>query len=139
MTVPMVGEQTVLQYLLNSSTKHLKVRLSKNPLPALLTGVVLTDLVECDFDGYASILDPPFDLITDTDTGIAEGLSFPLVWTAGLAITPQMITGMYTTLQDGSGPELLFDVQRVGLGYLMNTPGQTFGRKLRMLVANRAT
>lgn len=137
--VPMVGEQTVLQYLLNSDTRHLKVKLAKNPLPPILETLTLADLTECDFVGYGAIVDPVFSSPVINDAGHAEAICGPLAFVAGAGVVPQNVYAMFITIHDGILPEGLVWVERLPMPVTMDTPGQAIIKKIRMMVADRAT
>lgn len=132
----MVGELTVLQFLLNTTSYNIKVRLSKNPLPEDLNSIVLTDLTEADFSGYAPIVNPEFAAPAYNEANYAEAVSVPLIWTVGPAPTPQELTSVYITEAEAAGPDKLLYVHPLPNGSLMHAEGQQFVKQLRILVAN---
>lgn len=139
MPVPMVGGVTVLQYLLNSTSRHLHVRLAKNTLAAEVETLVLADFVQCDFAGYSEIVDPVFSPIALSDEGLAEGVAGPLVWTGGAGVVAQPITALYGIIKETGKPDGLFFVQRVVPVVSMAYAGQQFAKMLRILCSNRVT
>jgi len=138
MSVPMVGTLTVLQYLLGAANVHLKARLAKNPLPEEPNSLALTDLTECDFPGYAPVVDPVFSAPVINELNYAEAVSTPIIWTAGTIVTPQPITAIYITSNVDGGPDNLLAVQPVATGVTIDEDGQEFVRQVRLMVTDLA-
>lgn len=137
--VPMVGNLTVLQFLLNSSEVHLKVKLAKNQLAVEPSRLTLADLTEADFAGYAAVLDPIFSAPEFNEQTYAEAVSQPIVWTVGAIVEPQQITAVYVTAQQGAGAEQLLWVQVLAGQDVMTGEGQVFAKQIRLMAANLST
>lgn len=101
-------ELSTLVAWLNDPTRTIVAHLAKNFIPQDVESIQLTDLVECDFPGYAPIrIDDWAGVDFDEDT-YAEAVSGELEWVASDAIVnPQAINVAYLTIQDG-GPLHLF-------------------------------
>lgn len=136
MPVPMIGSLTVLQFLLNTTSFNLKVRLAKSILPADQAAIVLADLTEADFSGYAPIVNPTMSAPVINTSDYAESVSEPLIWTVGPAPTPQTVTALYVTEAEVAGPDKLLFIQPLPAGITLSLEGQQFMKQLRIMVAN---
>lgn len=138
--VPKTSRKDVLDALMGVGRNQISIKLCKNnPAPAD-ADVVLADLTQCDFDGYAALVPvwgaPALDggNVAWSETGVLE-------WTAGVGLAgPQTIYGVYATIVDPLGGlvvrMLWFD--RLVATVTLAAPGQKFRRICTMQCTNYA-
>ena len=107
------------------------VRLLKAPIADTVNAVTFADLVEADFDGYAAINDPGFDVIDEDDADFGSVLSENLTWTAGPNIVEQNIYGVVVTRHPTGNPVEIMDVYHFPQPILMQCPDQEISFRVR--------
>lgn len=133
MPFPKVGKKLALRHLFWNYTSlgSMKLKLAKDIAAVDDDDVVLGDIDECDFDGYAAVSDPGFEDPTIDGSDRGDMLSDLFTWTAGAGIAaPQTIVGMYITeVLDGN--ETLLWFKRLASTVTLANPDEVFERKLR--------
>lgn len=108
---------------------NLTVRLAKAASGTADEDKVLSDLTECDFVGYAGIVNPAWDVPTINGSDQAEGKSSLLTWTAGSpSFVTQTITHVYLEMSfTGGSPKLLW-VKALSPTATLGATGEEFKR-----------
>ena len=104
------GQLEALVLRLADPTVQIVARLAKAPIGVPEAQVVLADLVEADFPGYAAV-----PLVANLDDAIDEetyGELSPQVvgFDVGAIVTPQRLSHLYVTAKKGDGPVSLLTV-----------------------------
>lgn len=100
-----------LNTMLSDPLFSIVARLAKAPSAANVDGVLLSELVECDFPGYAAVpLTPKIDDPVD-EAHYGEIDSQRITFTVGAITVPQVITHLYVTkTYNGTGATLVMAV-----------------------------
>lgn len=141
MAVPNQAERNLLKALLTFDLVGTRIKLAQNNPAHADDDVVLTDLTEADFDGYAALDTSAWDLssLATNGDGVAEFLSPTLTWTAGAGISgAQTIYGMWIEITINGTDYLLAWWLRFADPFTFAVPDQflekTIDFKLRQLV-----
>ncbi|MBV9075160.1 MAG: hypothetical protein JOZ10_16160 [Acidobacteria bacterium] len=127
-----VGRRALLDYLCSDPGLAITFHLFKNnPVPAD-ADLLLTDLTEADFAGYAAITGVVFPGAVINGDLHGETLSPTQTWTTTGAGLPQTIYGAYVTVTISGAPKLLF-VRRFATPQVLSLPGETVNKKFDFL------
>lgn len=132
--MPNQGKLAILRQMLQQLTGYNTFHLAKSlpsPDPADL---VIGDMDEADFDGYASQSSIVFSdpIINGDNRGEIE--SATITWTAGAGISgPQTIYGMYVTCNTPGSIEMLWLWIPFTATITLTAPGQLVEKKLKVL------
>lgn len=135
--VPKDSRKYLLDHVVGAGRNLVSIRLVKADPSPDDEDIVLGDLAECDFAGYAaqtptwgaSTLDGAF--VASAETGVLE-------WEAGLALgSPQTIYGVYAILSVG-GTDRLIWWDRLDASVTLALAGQKFRRACKMQDTNYA-
>lgn len=116
----------------------LKIKLAKNNPAHADTAVVLADLTECDFPGYAdfgtvgNLPSPP----TLNGSNEAESDSPTLTWTRSSTGTAQTAYGLYITFTDSVSGARLFAWSRFGTPIVVTAGGDVIVKKVNLYAWN---
>lgn len=117
-----------------SSFGNVQIALATNVPAGSQADWVTTDFDECDFPGYAAIVNPDF-LSADLD-GSNRGrvVSPTLTWTAGTIVTPQTIRAIYVHwISSGTGDGTLLWSKALSPTVTIAETAQEFSRVLTFL------
>lgn len=91
-----------------TSTAVMLVHLSKAPIADIKDGVLLSEITEADFVGYAPVV-PMFEPCDVDDDDYGEIASQEVLFEVGLVETPQLIYFAYLTsqLEEDDAPSIL--------------------------------
>lgn len=132
-------ELDALTAWLNDPTRQIVAHLAKNFIPQAVDTIQLTDLVECDFPGYAPVRIDDWRGVDFENDNYAEAVSGELEWSAGDGIvTPQTICVCYLTLQTTGAVTLWWPIPLPQTRALVN-PGDLFVFDFRVSSANLDT
>lgn len=112
---------------------YLTYRLAKNDDWTDDAALLLADLDEADFDGYAAIAianNAPF--INGSGVGELDGLT--LTWTAGSGITSQVLYGIYVTYTGYDGNPKLFFAAKFDTPTTLSIPSQKLKKRVNFFV-----
>lgn len=139
--VPKESRKKILDMLVeNGGRSQLEIRLCKNnPAPAD-ADVVIGDLTECDFDGYA-LQQPAWGAAAIDGASVASVETGVLEFTAGAGLAaPQTVYGVYATAirttQDNVRRLVWWD--RLDATVTLSNPGEMFRRVCKMQDTNYA-
>lgn len=132
MPVTLTGESRNLALLLSSPDTRIIARLAKNSLDVQDETAILTDLVECDFAGYAPVPLTTFDFFQVEDELCGEALSAPIEFVAGPLDTPQLAGCLYVTIAKGNDDPRLWQLFIFDADFAFDAPGRTLRRQLRI-------
>lgn len=133
------AERRILHELLNSTDLDPTVRLFKNDPAAADAAIVLTDLEEADFDGYAALTAVAWDAVATNGSGQAETISEVLSWerTAG-AGGSQTVYGIYITFTSFDTNERLMWFARFASPFTFGTVGTVLEKTINWKAENLA-
>lgn len=94
--------------------------------------ILLNQLVESDFPGYAPIVDPSFDVFQSDDENHGEAVSDPLRFTAGALTVPQAANVMYLTIQRGNDPAYLWQCFPLAQAWNFDVQGRSYAAQVRL-------
>lgn len=100
----LTDESLNLSNFLTDPTVTIVAHLAKSTIANDGTPVTLGSLTECDFPGYAPIVNPNFNVFQHTDPLQGEAVSDPLRFTAAGLTVPQIANALYLTIQKGTDP-----------------------------------
>ncbi len=113
---------------------HLKVHLAKAFTGTADEDMTTADLTECDFPGYAEIIDPAWDVPVINGSDQAEGKSSLLTWTAASIVTPQTIVAVYVCSWLTGTFDYLMWIKKISPTVTLGTPGEVFQRYVDLFV-----
>lgn len=133
--VPEEGRMAALMALLQiNGVNSWSVRLAKAKAAVADDLVALSDLTECDFDGYAEVFDPAFDGPAINGDHQGQSRTDLLVWTAGAGIaSPQTIVAVYVVFNFAHVGEQLLMWIPVSPTVTLAAPGEEYSRAVRIL------
>lgn len=101
MSATLIGELASLMGWLRDPSRTIVAHLAKNAIADSIDSLALTDLVECDFPGYAPITLSEFTPEFIGDDAYGEANSQECAWTISNPTAMQGITCVYLTITDG--------------------------------------
>lgn len=136
MAATLVGELSALMDMLQSESNEIVAHLGKNSIPSASETILPTDLVECDFPGYASMRLTEFSPVFLDDDNYGEADSGEVEWKAGNLVTPQTITCVWITQKIGDQAATVWQVIVLKEPITMLNPGDLFWFSFRFQSAN---
>ncbi len=133
------GESANIEALLANPAVSILARLAKSAMPLDTAPLLLTDLVEADFPGYAAVPITTGEEIFLNEQNYAEVITNTPQWTAGAIVSPQEVTAVYLTMSVSGGPQKLWCVEVLPRPFRFEEEGQVFAREIRILSASLAT
>lgn len=124
--------------LLNDPTKQIVAHLGQNSILDDLPTLLLADIVECNFPGYAPISDLEWLADPESVEDCARADTQTLEFVAGNIVTPQLATFVYLTQQEGSDPPKLMRYWPIPEGFLFNSAGDKYAFKAFFLNVQEA-
>lgn len=109
---------------------HMVAHLAKAPRFGSLDGLVVADLTECNFAGYAPVPIVPTleDPIDDPDFGLMD--AFRAQWIAGAVSGEQAVTALYVTASYNGSAPVLRAIAFFDPAVLITTAGQVIERDI---------
>lgn len=129
--MPTPTESETLLAVLQDPANHIVARLAKNPIDPDADALQLTDFEECDFVGYAPISDFDWQSVAQDDDNYGEAESKVLEWTAGTLTSPQQITAVYLTVQQGTDPVKLLAPFPLPVPIVVAVEGTVYSKRIR--------
>lgn len=123
---------------LNLPTELIRIRLYKalgGGFTGDNAGVVLTDLTECDFPGYAAKDPSSFTGLSINGANEGEIDSGLLTWTRSSTGSPQTVLGLYVTFKCPAVNVLLF-MHHFAASITLDTAGQTVEKYVNLFDDN---
>lgn len=139
MPLTLEGEAANIGALLANPAVSSLARLAKSAMPLDTGEMVLADITEADFPGYAPVPISAAEEIFINEQNYAEVITNTPQWIAGAIVTPQSITAVYLTISISGGPQKLWNVEVLPRPFLFELPDQLFEREIRILSAQLAT
>lgn len=129
----LTDESLALSETLNDPTLTIVAHLGKTTIDLDAgTPVLLNQIVECDFPGYAPIVDPAFDVFQHAEAVHGEAVSDPLRWTAGAIVTAQAANCLFLTMQRGADAPKLFQVFPLATPWNFDLLGRSYAAQVRL-------
>lgn len=133
------AEKRILHEILNNPDLDCQVRLFQNDPAGADADIVLTDLEEADFDGYAALDDVTWETVETNGDGDAETISEVLSWerTAG-AGGSQTVYGIYMTFTSFDTNDRLLWFARFASPFTFGTVGTVLEKTINWKAKNVA-
>lgn len=125
-----IAASNLLTYLQNPAVL-IVAHLGKNPIAKDVAQILLTDLVECDFPGYAPVPIKDWEIVEEEGDDYAEALSPEIYFQAATIVTAQQIFSTYLTISEGSNPPVLFQANLLDQPVTIDTEDQAYGINVR--------
>lgn len=126
MADPLTGELANLMVLLDDPANVIVAHLAKNNISPFADSVVLTDLVECDFPGYAGVpIVGTIPLVSDSER-YGSAISQPVAFIADGLIAPQPASAVYVTIASHGQPPTLLMLDIFPLPITFKENGESF-------------
>ena|ERR1041385_8944607 len=132
MADPLTDESLVLSTLLNDPTVSIVAHLGKTTIDLEQGNYVLSDIIECDFPGYAPVAPVTFDAFQLPDPIQGEAVSQPIRFTAGAIVTPQAATCAYITVQKQGEAAVLWQLFPLLNEWIFDFAGRSYAFALRV-------
>lgn len=130
------GAIDLLAMVLSDPDLAATIRLAQNNPSTADADLILSDLTECDFDGYAPFLASALPAPTLNASDQAESDSDTLEVTAGAGVVEQTAYLVYVTYSIPLGGESLLGVQRFFSGRTVVNPGDKIRFKVKFFAFN---
>lgn len=123
---------------LREPSRVILARLHKNTINPLADLIVLGDLVECDFAGYAPVRLTNWTEEEPLDDDYAEVFSDDIVIAAAAGVEPQTIGGWYLTVEGDGNALSLMQTFPLEAPFVIELEGQEIGKRFRIFSNNVA-
>ncbi|HLI95892.1 MAG TPA: hypothetical protein VKT72_07370 [Candidatus Baltobacteraceae bacterium] len=128
----LTAESLNLSNVLTNPTNIIVAHLAQNSSAMLDDAAQLSDLVECNFSGYAPVPITNPDCFETGDPLQGQAVSDPIVFSADAHLAgAQMATSVYLTWQVGDGAPSLFRVIRFTQPFIFDVPNRILQFQIR--------
>ena len=128
----LTGESLELWEFVNNPAAKIVMHLAQNVIPGEVDTVALGDFTECNFPGYAPIRLTEWDALETANDNLGDVASSYVEFIAEAIETPQLITAVYVTIQDGTGPIYLMWVYYLDQPLLVGEAGHMYRKRCRI-------
>jgi len=128
----LAGESLKLAEFLNDPAVSIVAHCTKTPIPLDSGLLTLDDLDESTFGGYEPIPITQWDILPGEDEIFGEAVSSPLTFEVGAESTPELVCGLFLTIQRDADPAKLMQVFPLEVPISMEAVGRTFSRQVRL-------
>lgn len=129
---PLTGQSLELNTLLTDPGTEIVAHLSKHPISLDGGALLIGDITECDFPGYAAQLLAEFTMMDADSDDHAEALSDPITFKADVIVTPQDAYALYLTLKLGAGEAVIWRVFPLGVPFTFDVKDRQLTKVVRL-------